>query len=173
MCLTNSFRLLLIFSCCMTVLDYNTLKLDILHFFTIFIINKTKHTCQACLAVCSVAKSYLTLQHRRLQPNRLLCPWDFPGKNTGVGCHFLLQEIFPTQQLNLYLLCLLHWQADSLPTEPPWEVPTCWEQIVMYNLIKFCICLHPHNKHQIGIQNKTRSSEVILLPVPNPYCPLP
>ena len=28
--------------------------------------------------------------HRR-QPNRLLCPWDSPGKNTGVGCHFLLQ----------------------------------------------------------------------------------
>ena len=31
---------------------------------------------------------------------RLLLPWDFPGKNTGVGCHFLLQEIFPTQGLN-------------------------------------------------------------------------
>ena len=29
-----------------------------------------------------------------------LCPWDFPGKHTGVGCHFLLQEIFPTQGLN-------------------------------------------------------------------------
>ena len=33
-------------------------------------------------------------------PTRLLCPWDFPGKNTGVGCHFLLQEIFPIQGLN-------------------------------------------------------------------------
>ena len=32
------------------------------------------------------------------------CPWDFPGKNTGVGCHFLLQEIFPTQGLNPGLL---------------------------------------------------------------------
>ena len=31
---------------------------------------------------------------------RLLQPWDFPGKNTGVGCHFLLQETFPTQGLN-------------------------------------------------------------------------
>ena len=39
----------------------------------------------------------------------------FPGKNTGVGCHFLLQGIFPTQGLNPHLLCLLHWQADSLP----------------------------------------------------------
>ena len=42
-----------------------------------------------------------------------LCPWDFPGKNTGVGCHFLLQGIFPTSQgLNPRLL---HWQVDSLP----------------------------------------------------------
>ena len=30
-------------------------------------------------------------------PSRLLCPWDFPGNNTGVGCHFFLQGIFPTQ----------------------------------------------------------------------------
>ena len=35
-----------------------------------------------------------------------------PGKNTGVGCHFILQGIFLIQGLNL---CLLHWQADSLP----------------------------------------------------------
>ena len=39
-----------------------------------------------------------------LQPTRLLCPWDFPGKRTGVGCHFLLQAIFLTQGLNLGLL---------------------------------------------------------------------
>ena len=32
-----------------------------------------------------------------LWPTRLLCPWHFPGKNNGVGCHFLLQRIFPTQ----------------------------------------------------------------------------
>ena len=47
-----------------------------------------------------------------LQPARLFCPWDFPGKNTGVGCHFLLQGIVPTQGSSL---CLLHWQVDSLP----------------------------------------------------------
>ena len=35
---------------------------------------------------------------------RLLCPWDSLGKNTGVGCHFLLQEISPTRESNLYLL---------------------------------------------------------------------
>ena len=42
-------------------------------------------------------------------------PQNFPGKNTGVGCHFLLQGIFPTQGSNLSLLHLLHWQADPLP----------------------------------------------------------
>ena len=39
-----------------------------------------------------------------LQPARLLCPWDSPGENTGVGGHFLLQWIFPTQESNLGLL---------------------------------------------------------------------
>ena len=39
----------------------------------------------------------LTLWPHGLLPTKLLCPWDFPGKNTGVGCHFLLQEIFLTQ----------------------------------------------------------------------------
>ena len=52
-----------------------------------------------------------SLRSQELSPARLLCPWDFPGKNTGVGCHFLLQGIFPTQGSNPHLL---HWQADSL-----------------------------------------------------------
>ena len=39
---------------------------------------------------------------------------DSPGKNVGVGCHTLLQGIFPTQGSNLHLLCLLHWEVDSL-----------------------------------------------------------
>ena len=46
-----------------------------------------------------------------LQLTMLLCPWDSPGKNTGVGCHALLQQIFPTQGPNLGLLRLLHWQV--------------------------------------------------------------
>ena len=37
-----------------------------------------------------------------------------PGKNTGVGCNALLQGIFPTQGLNLCLLCLMHCQEGSL-----------------------------------------------------------
>ena len=56
-----------------------------------------------------------SLQCYGLQPSRFLCPWDFPGKNTEVGCHFLLQGIFPTRGLNPHLLCLLHWRVGSLP----------------------------------------------------------
>ena len=43
------------------------------------------------------------------QFSRLLCPWDSPGKNTGVGCHALLQGIFPTQGSNLSLLTSPAW----------------------------------------------------------------
>ena len=43
-----------------------------------------------------------------LLPTRIFSPWDFSGKNIGVGCRFLLQGIFPTQRLNPCLLCLLH-----------------------------------------------------------------
>ena len=38
-----------------------------------------------------------SLQPHGLQPAKLLCPWDFPGRSTGVGCHALLQGIFPVQ----------------------------------------------------------------------------
>ena len=44
---------------------------------------------------------------------------DSPGKNTGVGCHALLQGIFPTQGSNPPLLHFLHWQVGSLPLAPP------------------------------------------------------
>ena len=51
---------------------------------------------------CSVISD--SLQPHGLQPARLLCPWDSPGKNTGVGSLSLLQGIFPTQELNQGLL---------------------------------------------------------------------
>ena len=74
-----------------------------------------------CTHVCSVVCD--SLWPHRPQPARLLCPWNFPGKNTEAGCHFLLQGIFPTQGLNLCLLCLLHWQVNSFPLRhlgSPW-----------------------------------------------------
>ena len=62
---------------------------------------------------CFITKLCPTLQHHELQPTSLLCPRNFPGKNTGVGCHFLLQGILSTQGLNHHLLhgrrILYHW----------------------------------------------------------------
>ena len=66
--------------------------------------------------MCLVAQACLTLENPLgCSRSRLLCSWDFPGKNTEVGCHFLLQGIFPTQGLNPYLLCLLHWRQILYP----------------------------------------------------------
>ena len=63
------------------------------------------------ICCCLNSKSHWTLHSHGLQPARLLCLWGFPGKNTGVGCYFLLQRIFPTKGSNPHLL---HWQAGSL-----------------------------------------------------------
>ena len=64
------------------------------------------------MLACSVASVMSdSLRPHGPQATWLLCPRDSPGKNTWVGCHFLLQGIFPTQGSNLSHLCLLHWQA--------------------------------------------------------------
>ena len=64
------------------------------------------------VCACSVASD--SVQPRGLQSARLLCLWNFPGQNTGMGCHFLLWGIFLTQGSNLHLLRLLHLQMSSL-----------------------------------------------------------
>ena len=57
-----------------------------------------------CQCAYSVAKLCLTLRPRRLKPARLLCPWDFLGKNTGVGCHFLLHGLFSVLWVSFFFL---------------------------------------------------------------------
>ena len=57
-----------------------------------------------------------SFQPHGLQPSGLLCPWDFPGKNTEVGCHFFSRESSQPRESNL---CLLALQADSLLLSPP------------------------------------------------------
>ena len=59
---------------------------------------------------CSVMSN--SLQPHGLQPSRLLHPWGSSDKNTGVGCHALLQGIFPTQESNSGLL---HWRKILYP----------------------------------------------------------
>ena len=61
--------------------------------------------------VYSLNRVHLLRPHG-LQPSRLLCPWEFPGKKTREVCHFFLQGIFLTQGSNP---CLQHWQVDFLP----------------------------------------------------------
>ena len=54
---------------------------------------------------------------------------DSPGKNTGVGCHTLLQGIFLIQGSNLHLFCLLHWQVGSLPLAPQKCLRACFSHL--------------------------------------------
>ena len=65
------------------------------------------------VVLCQVASVMdESLQPCLPSPTKLFCPWNSPGKNTGMGFHALLQGIFPMQGQNLHLL---HWQADPLP----------------------------------------------------------
>ena len=63
------------------------------------------NTQRTCMHACILSP------FSRVQLSRRLCPWDSADKTTGVGCHAVLQESFPTQGSNPCLLCLLHWQA--------------------------------------------------------------
>ena len=54
---------------------------------------------------------------------RLLCPWDSPGKNTGVGCHAPLQWIFPTEGSNLQSLASPALAGGFFTASATWEVP--------------------------------------------------
>ena len=83
--------------------------------------------------VCGCAQSCLTLRHHRLLAASLLCLWNFPGKNTGMGCHFLLQRILPTQGLNPWSLHLMHWQVDSLLLHSLGS-----PQVAYYETVKYC-----------------------------------
>ena len=69
---------------------------------------------QLCLTLCDPMDCSLSHSSHVRSIHR-----DTPHKNTGVGCHARLQEIFPAQGSNLPLLHLLHWQAVSLPLVPP------------------------------------------------------
>ena len=93
----------------------------------------------SCLYTCWIASVVSdSLQPHGLRPSgSSRHGWDPPGKNIGVGCHDLLQGIFPTQGWNPGLLNLLHWQADSLPLVPP-EVKK-WSEVA-----QSCLTLRPN-----------------------------
>ena len=92
-------------------LKFVSLFSHLVNFIFLLLMNMQSCISYIIMAGCSVAQSCLTL----CDPMDCSLPGDFPGKNTGVGCPFLSQGIFLTQGSNLCLLCLLHWQDDSLP----------------------------------------------------------
>ena len=73
--------------------------------------------------------------------SRLLHPWDFPGKSTGVGCHFLLQGIFPTQGSNPGLpycrqtLYRLNHQGSHYLLLNKMRLPRCIMKIIIYDCL--------------------------------------
>ena len=69
---------------------------------------------QVTVLICPITYDVQFNHLIKIMSSRLLYPRDSPGKNTGVGSHALLQGIFPAQGWNPHLLCLLHWQVDSL-----------------------------------------------------------
>ena len=74
----------------------------------------------AAAAAAAAAKSLQscpTVRHHRRQPTRLLCPWDSPGKNTGVGCHFLPQCMKVKSESEIAQSCLT--LSDPMDWSPP------------------------------------------------------
>ena len=73
-----------------------------------------RHSCCCCYVTSVVSDS--VRPHRR-QPTMLPCPWDSPGKNTGVGCHFLLQCMKVKSESDLIQLCPT--LRDPMDYSPP------------------------------------------------------
>ena len=100
-------------------------------------------------------------QPHGLQPARLLCPWDSPGKNTGVGCHSLLQGSFLTQGSHpafLHYRQILYWLSHQGIT---WNYRELHETIFNYlycfkSSTLLTIKVHPQRNLTEGCFLKTR-----------------
>ena len=100
----------------------------------------------------SISRSVVSdsLRSRGPEPTRLLCPWDAPGKNSGVGCHALLQGIFLTQELNWSLLhCRqILYQLSHQGSPPHPAVPTSY--LSFWGLFLMFILTRYHPDRQMG-----------------------
>ena len=79
-----------------------------------------------------------SVQPHRRQPTRLPCTWDSPGKNTGVGCHFLLQCMKVKSESEVAQSCptLLDPMDCSLPGSRPWDFQT---RVLEWGAIEECL----------------------------------
>ena len=77
--------------------------------------------CCCCCQVTSVVSD--SVRPHRWQPTRLPRPWDSPGKNTGVSCHFLLQCMKMKRESEVAQSCLTLWPPGLQPTRllHPWD----------------------------------------------------
>ena len=115
-----------------------------------------------------------SLRPHGLQPTRLLCPWNNPGQNTGVGCHSLLQGIFPTQGSNLGLQhrrqTLYHLNHQGSPREEtagngwmlrPWwpMTPQGGQVLSLWNLLHSPWPLHPRDATQQSGGNRASEEQ--------------
>ena len=91
-------------------MDRNTSFLDTRYYNTILVFNLKKSLLLLLLSRFSRVRLCAT---PRRQPTRLPCPWDSPGKNTGVGCHFLLQcmKVKKVKSLSRVQLVATSWTA--------------------------------------------------------------
>ena len=81
-----------------------------------------------------------SLQPHGLHPIRLLCSWDFPGKNTEVGCHFLLRGIFwPMDQTHV---SCGSWIAGGFSTAEPQGKPESYTYTAVYYYYHHYLTLH-------------------------------
>ena len=95
-----------------------------------------------------------SLQPRGLQPARLLCPWDSQGKDTGVGCHVLLQRIFPTEGSNP---SFLQWGRVLYPMIATWEAQAkVWMTVNNNNVINIGSSTLRNELSKVKMVNKRR-----------------
>ena len=118
------------------------------------------------------------------QPARLLCPWDFPGKNTGVGCHFLLQCVKVKSESEAAQLCpTLSDPMDCMqPTRllRPWDFPGkstgvgchCLLRLTMNQSLAKFSCRHRGGGHYMAKLPKNALETCLpLLQAPSFACP--
>ena len=94
----------------------------------------------SCLSWAPVCCAYVLSHFSRVQlfatVETIACKaplsMGFSRQDTAVGCHALLQDIFPTQGSNLRLFHLLHWQEGSLPPSATWEALTSQRSLVSF-----------------------------------------
>ena len=118
--------------------------------------------------VCVLSHSTVSDSAAPWTDPRLLCPWDFPGKITGVSCHFFLQRIFLTQRSNpglLHCTQILYWLnydgSSMLLLSSSKRKTSHYSRITMYG--------SQHNQHHLGPLDFLLSFN---WPYPGLYCEL-